>query len=181
MRIVSLRDFATVLAVAASCLARPALAQARPPAVEPIVLLSDGRVAACGARATFSEADGVIVLDVMLRRKGDGADLVLGGSWHTPQGRARSIDALTLSTATVHTKAFAIGAPVMGASGREVTAPAADPRVTTLIQELMVSGGSIEIAVDGASPRSLVVPGPIPHATRSLYLNCAGDLFRPGE
>ncbi len=50
-----------------------------------------------------------------------------------------------------------------------------------LVRELMVSGGTVELASDGEPPRRLSVPGPLPQLVRASYLNCAGDLYRPGE
>lgn len=151
------------------CLASPVFAQETVLGlVSPIVLLDGRTIVACGARATT--ADGRTGVEVRLTRTAGSAELSLSGTINGEQSRISADTASILSSALFGDQ-----------SGPVMRTPADDPRVTTFIQELMVSGAKVRLERAGTEVLEASIAGPLPQSTRAAYLNCAGDLYRPGE
>lgn len=158
-----------------------ALSSARAQTVEPVVLLEGQRIAACGARATFESGEGRRVVEIRLQRHGNGAELVILGEWRSENGPTIRLSALSVATASVSSAELAPAGLSNTDGVAQLKAQASDPRVTTFIQELMVSGATVQMRGDDADAVELRIAGPLPQSTRAAYLNCAGDLYRPGE
>lgn len=173
-------------------------AQAAPPVIEPVVLIDaailtatqtagvpvgDRYVRGCGVRAMFP---GGPVIELVNMRSGDALELQLTA--HGFQGLAGDVMRVTLRTSgeatssllpptgTLHSEpapASVESAGVMRIGARGTIEPDAGAR---LFQQLMVGGATVTI--DRASGGDvLTIPGPLPHAVRTGFLNCSGDLF----
>lgn len=173
-------------------------AQAAPPVVEPVVLIDaailaaaqtagvpvgDRYVRGCGVRAIFP---GGPVIELVNMRSGDGLELQLTG--HGFQGPSDDGMRVTLRTSGEITSSLlpptgkipsdpapgdagSTGGMRIGARG--TIDPDAGAR---LFQQFMIGGATVTI--DRASGGDiLTVPGPLPHAVRTGFLNCSGDLF----
>lgn len=144
---------------------------------EPIVLLDGRSIAACGVRVPGDVRGAPVVLEVMLARTKAGGDIVARLS----ASGGRTSDSFRLTTASQRSEQIFVGAPARDGGSIELRTSAASAAVTLLIQELMVSGAILEVTLEGGETGSIQIPGPMPQSVRAGYLNCAGDLFRPGE
>ena len=146
---------------------------ADPDGVEPIVLLKDGDIRACGVRVTVSDAQAARTFELLVRRSGRETLLELrancGDRAARPVLRARTISTADLLTGEVNQSAGLV----------VLSAPATSDKVAMLIQEFMIGGGTLSCG--NAPSKSYTLGGPLPNQTRAGYLNCAGDLFRPEE
>jgi hypothetical protein len=149
--------------------------------VEPLVLIDGERIVVCGAAATFDVGGGTASLSVALERKEQGADLVVRGRWREADGKPLLIERLTLATASTKASEVVSRRAAEPDGTLALSGPAASPSVTILIQEFMVSGARATFESAGREPLAFIIPGPLPQSTRAAYLNCAGDLYRPGE
>ncbi|MBX9925886.1 MAG: hypothetical protein K2Y05_05970 [Hyphomicrobiaceae bacterium] len=160
------------------------------PAVEPIVLLdaAEGRVAAegdrrirgCGVRAVFERGPTVEIVNL---RKGDATELVLtvsgvsmreGGLKGVALATSGEDTATLLSVSTLRLNPAA--ADPMAAATLEARGPVDPDAGARLFQQLIVGGGTATIN-RSAGPQTFAIPGPLPHAVRTAFLNCSGDLF----
>jgi hypothetical protein len=116
-----------------------------------------------------------MTLEIALERSGAVTDLVVraGGP-----GTGRSISDIRLVPRTVPLDAMS--GPFPTAQGTERRMSAADAKVTAFIQELMLRG-TRAVVVTSRRDIAVEVPGPLSASVRAAYLNCAGDLYRPGE
>lgn len=155
----------------------PAAADAIPSVdATPIVRLdADRLIAACGVGLTTTLRDHEIA-----------AELVLEKTSEKPEFRftARASDATPLADASLTTPSSATATlmpkPAPSADGA-VTSRAAIPGLdgSELVRSLMVSGATLRIVFADGTAAEAALGGPLPHAIRAGYLNCAGDLVRP--
>lgn len=153
------------------------LQAAESPPPEPIVLLDGRNIVACGVRIAAETGGAENRLDVMLMRTKDAADLVA----RLMPGGSRSIERFGLTTATQSSDQIFSESPLRDDGVIELRAPAASAAVTSLIQELMVSGAVLDVTYAGNEKTTSSIRGPMPQSVRAAYLNCAGDLYRPGD
>lgn len=171
-----------VVSTAVFAVAVPAQADGAPATSEPIVGLRDGKIAQCGARLIFDRGREVLLIEVDLTRQDGGARLGLRAVARQPSGAAAGLEKLEAATASVSSaELFAAPAPSADAATLIYERDASDPRVTTFIQELMVSGARFRLLRSDGVAFDLDTTGPLPQSTRAAYLNCAGDLYRPAE
>ncbi len=153
------------------------------PAVEPLVLMKAGDIEACGLALTFISGSETIATQFLLR-KDDKAELgtrfVLSASWPKPDAAGfRTVTALSLTAGATSTGA-AFGAPVARNGGvfeASGTLPATSSDV--MMRDLMIGGAVIDLQDQSGEQRALAIPGPMAQSIRAIYLNCAGDMFRP--
>ncbi len=170
----------------------PILAEADAvPVVEPIVLIDvavdgsppvagDRRIRGCGVRAAFK---GGLTMELVNVRKNDGTEVVLTvsgvslrdgglkGVWLATSGEDTSKLLQEWQMRLDRNAADPLASTVVEARG------AVDPDAgARLFQQLMVGGGTTTVK-RAAGSQSYVIAGPMPHAVRSAFLNCSGDLF----
>ena len=144
--------------------------------VLPLSGLEAGEVRQCGIRAISGEGARQLVIDIALERSGTAADLVVRAS--AAGTRSSDISDIRLMP---HTVALAsMSGPARTAEGLERRAPASDEKITAVIHELMLRG-TRAVVVIAQRDIAIDVPGPLSASVRAAYLNCAGDLYRPGE
>lgn len=147
--------------------------------VLPLAGLEDGQVRQCGVRVVAGLEGAELTADIALERRGRFADLALRGSVRNHGGPANTLADLRLEPRHAELPDM----PPHDASGGQVErrSAASDPRVTAFIQDLMLAGVVIVATrVDGTLER-IAIQGPLSASVRAAYLNCAGDLYRPGE
>lgn len=168
---------AATLAVAYGTIAQAD--DARPLRAGPVVELdASGGVAGCGVRFVPEGADDVSSIALVARKSATGVMFHLEAIVTDRPGLIAP-RTITLQTASHDTRALT---GIEREPGRIAFAgPLPGDEGAGLVRELMVSGGTVEIASDGEPPRRLSAPGPLPQLVRASYLNCAGDLYRPGE
>lgn len=147
--------------------------------VEPVTLLSDGRIAGCGMKATARTSASSIISEVIAFRENDRTVFSVrarpaeGGFNGTPWRHLR------LTTATHDTRNL-FPQPQSNTQGYiETRAHLPGFTGSSFAQELLVTGGRFEITAADQSLFAFDLPHPVPHGVRQAYLNCAGDLFRP--
>lgn len=151
-------------------------ASAQPPvSVMALAGLEDGKVRQCGIRAVTGEGADQVVLEIALERSGAAAELVVRAE--VPTARS-SVSDVRLSPRSVVLDG--IGKPLHTSAGVERRMPAARESVTAFIHELMVQGMRATVTF-AKGDVALNIPGPLSASVRASYLNCAGDLYRPGE
>lgn len=147
-----------------------------PSGVEPVVLLKNGNIRACGVRATFHSGEAPRTFELLVRRSGDNTLLELRANCGDHSGRpGRPV----LQTRTINTDDLLKGNVGLSQGRSVLSAPASNDKVAVLIQEYMIGGGKLQCLE--ATDAGFTVNGPLPNQTRAAYLNCAGDLFRPEE
>jgi len=162
-----------------------------PAAIEPVVLIQDGTLAACGLRALFQTGTARIRFSVVNHKDGPATRFELTTFWQDTRepdlapADARLVTA-TLDSAEMFTDK-ARTAPAASAATTQQGGPA--PHVkearldgltgARLVQSLMVGGGRLSLTAKDGQTLELNMPGPMPNLIRASYLNCAGDLFRP--
>lgn len=144
-----------------------------------LVGLENGTVRQCGVRVVVSLDDGDLAAEIALERRGRFTDLVVRATLGEGGSGARALADFRIEPRTAELP----GMPPHDTSGGlvERRSAAADPRITAVIQELMIAGAVlVATRADGNSER-IDIKGPLPASVRAAYLNCAGDLYRPGE
>ena len=153
------------------------------PAVEPLVLMKAGDIEACGLALTFI-AGGETIATQFLLRKDDKAELgtqfVLSALWPKPDaGGFRTVTALSLTAGGAST-GTAFGAPVARSNGVfEATGTLPATSSDLMMRDLMIGGAVIDLHDQSGERRALAISGPMSQSIRAIYLNCAGDMFRP--
>lgn len=151
--------------------------------VLPLAGLEDGQVRQCGVRVVAGLAGAELTADIALERRGRFADLAVRGSVRNHAGTGRAEPSALADLRLEPRNAELPDMPPHDTSGGQVErrSAASDPRVTAFIQDLMLAGVVIVITrADGTSER-IPIQGPLSASVRAAYLNCAGDLYRPGE
>lgn len=145
----------------------------------PVVELdASGGVSGCGVRFFPEGADDVSAIALVARKSAAGVMFHLE-AFVTGRPGIVTPRTVTLQTASHDTRALT---SIEREPGRIAFAGALPgDEGSGLVRELMVSGGTVELDSEGVPPRRLSVPGPLPQLVRASYLNCAGDLYRPGE
>ena len=153
-----------------------AAAPNRSSVVEPVVLLKNGNIRACGVRATFPDGETPRTFELLVRRSGNDTLLELRANCGVDAGRpGRPL----LQTRTINTADLLRGDVGLSQGVSVLSAPATSDEVAILIQEYMIGGGTMRCLEPAAE--GFTLGGPLPNQTRAAYLNCAGDLFRPEE
>ena len=166
--------------LAALTLMFAANAEAHATAIEPLMLLEGARIAACGVRiAPDAGRHPIAAAEMRISRAGD--TTLFTFSLTATAGMSVALSGVTLTTASYSTVEL-FPPPQPASSGRLETRTQLDAFTgADLMRELLVSGGRITaMSADGAA-HDLPVDPPIPHGVRQAYLNCAGDLVRPGS
>jgi hypothetical protein len=161
---------------AATCLAvEPAIL---PATVEPVVQLEGTEIRACGIQANFGAMTDRLTVTFQLERRDSSAEFSVEALLADGNNALSSMRIFQQSTLPL---VFATSAPTqMG--GWLLRMPANNGVVTQFIQELMLQGTRIEVtASDRTEPHHFKIDGPLTQSVRAAYLNCAGDLYRPGE
>lgn len=151
----------------------PADAQSQPPmtALEPIVQLAKNAVAACGLKAIFvGDANVSKVLEVVLERNSSNPFVAVRVEGAAEEAKLRVLRPKQIAAFRLQRS---LGTVVL-------SAPANDPDATEFIRQTMTFGIDVEVSTSSAA-EILKVQGPVPPSIRAAYLNCAGDLYRPGE
>ncbi len=142
--------------------------------VLPLSGLDAGEVRQCGIRAISGEGANQLIIDIALERSGVATDLVVRAT-----GAANSaIEDVRLETRTVQLEQLLARRATRRGIERRMSA--SDAKVTAFIHELMLRG-TRAVAVIAQRDIAIDVPGPLSASVRAAYLNCAGDLYRPGE
>lgn len=144
--------------------------------VLPLSGLDAGEVRQCGVRAISGTGADQLIIDIALERFGAAADFVVRAS----ATKAHSAD---LSDVWLMPRTVALASmskPARTPDGLERRAPASDEKVTAFIHELMLRGTRIAVVM-AQRDVTIDLPGPLSASVRAAYLNCAGDLYRPGE
>ncbi len=144
-----------------------------PDRVEPVVLLKEGDIRACGVRVTVSDAQAARTFELLVRRSGRETLLELRANCGNRAAHP------VLQTRTISTANLLTGEINQSAGFVVLSAPATSDKVAMLIQEFMIGGGTLSCVKPPG--KSYTLSGPLPNQTRAGYLNCAGDLFRPEE
>lgn len=147
--------------------------------VVPLTGLEGGDVRQCGVRALGQAEQPNVSVDISLERLGRGADLVVravnlagGGANVIKDVRVERDGRVLLAGA---------GPATAVVSGVERRMSAAGEDVTSFLRDLMVQGAAVVVTRSGGTTQTIDIAGPLPHSVRAAYLNCAGDLYRPGE
>lgn len=151
----------------------PANAQRQPPitALEPLVKLASDALAACGFKATFvSDPNAAQVLEVVLERNSSNPFVAVRVEGAAEGAKLRVLRPKQIAAFRLQRS---LGTVVL-------SAPANDPDATEFIRQTMTFGIDVEVSTSSAA-EILKVQGPVPPSIRAAYLNCAGDLYRPGE
>lgn len=137
-----------------------------------------GGIGACGARLMVDIDGASLALDLMLTRAKDTGSLVLRAGYENPSPSMLPVVKAVLRTGSLSTGDLFVAPGRFEENGTLILqAPATDSRIATLFQELMVGGGSVEIAREFMlAPDTIAIPGPLPQSVRAGYLACAGDL-----
>jgi hypothetical protein len=140
-------------------------------AVEPLVGLQNGDVRQCGLKAKFvAETDRPLTLEIALER-GQGGSIVA----------VRVIGAPPAATVAIATQdPLPKFAAAHSDTAVALQAPADSPEATDFLRRAMIAGVRVDMGYQGLQQR-LEINGPVPQSVRAAYLNCAGDLYRPGE
>lgn len=166
-------------AILLSCAVLASAASAAPAGAPVSVLalagLEAGNVRQCGIRAVSGDGADQVVLEIALERAGAAADLVVRAS--LPSARGGVSDVRVTPRGVVLED---IGEPVRTSLGVERRMPASSEKVTAFIHELMLQGTRATVTAAGRE-LAINIPGPLSASVRASYLNCAGDLYRPGE
>lgn len=150
---------------------------------EPLTLLSDGAIAACGTRLRIDIDGTALAIDLLLTKSGEAGTLALSAGYDSPGSTMLPVTKVDVRTASVSTSDIFLAPGRFEADGTLILeAPATDGRISTFFQELMVGGGTAEIAREFMlAPDTITIPGPLPQPVRAAYLACAGDLVRPAD
>lgn len=144
-----------------------------PHRVEPVVLLKEGNIRACGVRVKVSNYQAARTFELLVRRSG--SDTLLELRADCGANAAQPV----IQTRTISTADLLTGESSRSAGFVVLRAPATSDKVARLIQEFMIGGGTLSCGKPAGENYTL--GGPLPNQTRAGYLNCAGDLFRPEE
>lgn len=146
--------------------------------VDPVIQMDGPRVRVCGVRALFGAAGDRISISFLLERHVTIAEFKARADPASDTIGVTDMRIIRRSGAPFNFAA----SPLRDSTGFELRMPANDSTVGQFIQELMVQGTDIEIeARDWAEPHRFEIHGPLSQSTRASYLNCAGDLYLPGE
>lgn len=144
--------------------------------VMPLTGLEAGEVRQCGIRTISGFGADQLILDIALERSGKATDLVVRANAGGPSASGLSDVRLLPRTVPLN----AMSGPVRTAQGLERRTPASSEKVTAFIRELMLRG-TRAVVVKRERDVAIDVAGPLSASVRAAYLNCAGDLYRPGE
>ncbi len=144
--------------------------------VMPLSGLEAGEVRQCGIRTISGIGADQLILDIALERSGAATDLVVRVNAGGTSASGLSDVRLVPRTVTLD----AMSGPVRTAQGLERRTPASSEKVTAFIHELMLRG-TRAVVVTRQRDVAIDVAGPLSASVRAAYLNCAGDLYRPGE
>lgn len=147
-----------------------------PAAIEPIVAIANGDIAACGfvARGTATAKEPAI--HASFRAIRDGSSIVFEIAAGRPGAGGGSEPVRDVSLTTGAYASRTLFPPVAGGT---TSARIKGFDGAALVQSLFVSGGTFWIVDQTGATSTLELPSPMPHSVRQAYLNCAGDLFRP--
>ncbi|MGL4397610.1 MAG: hypothetical protein ACRCS9_13800, partial [Hyphomicrobium sp.] len=155
----------------------PTVAESERPAfiAEPIALMKDGAIAGCGLKAIGPVGGGRAGIELTLRRDAEGAHgtrFFLSGLWRDPEATAHTLSAVSVATVSVDT-ARTFSQPKAAADGRFEASGELSPDVgSALMQELVVSGGSVNLTRADGQTLAFDLAGPMTLSARAGYLNC---------
>lgn len=159
--------------------------------MEPVTLMEGNRIMGCGVMARQAAGGkGPRRGEVLLMRKGEATEFVVRvdpGPLHpdastAARNGAQAPVAARLATASYDSRQLFPPPRMMDGGFMETRAALGSDTGALFMQDLLVSGGTFSIEVAGGeAPRTLAMPGPMPHSVRQAYLMCAGDLFRPED
>lgn len=150
-----------------------ALAQSELPlvALEPIVRLANGKVTACGLKAAFgNQNENKASFEVLLQRAGATATVVMSVETKLENATVRILRPTPLATFREQ----------QNDGNVQFTASADDASATEFLRDTMTFGADVQLSAP-SEMLSLKLLGPIPPSVRAAYLNCAGDIYVPGE
>ena len=114
-------------------------------------------------------------MEIALERSGAATELVVRASG---PGTAARISDVRVVPRTI--RLDAMSGPFPAPHGTERRMSSSSSQVTAFIHELMLRGTHAVVAT-AQRDIEIEVPGPLSASVRAAYLNCAGDLYRPGE
>lgn len=158
-------------------LAQPANAGDIKLQAEPIVRLSDGRIAACGVSFAGLYNGAEVRVEFMLVQSPVGPVFRLTGRY---QGSEQLAD-IALETDFASTVGLMPRPRAMPDGSLEVQTGIPGYNGSEFVRSLMVSGGRVRLGLAGPTGNvvDIDVPGPLSQQVRASYLNCAGDIERP--
>lgn len=148
---------------------------------EPLTLMTEGAISACGTRLRVDIDGTALTVDLMVTKGGEAGSLVLRAGYESPGSTMLPVTKAEVRTSNVSTNDIFLAPGRYEVDGALILeAPASDSRIAPLLQELMAGGGSLEIAREFMlAPDTIAIPGPLPQSVRAPYLACAGDLVGP--
>lgn len=151
----------------------------QPTTVDPVVLLKDGALEACGLKASYQTGSNRITVTVLGVRDTKATRFSLQATWSDLKQPDRTPKTISLQNETMDTAQLFPAPTPAPQGGIETTAELKGIEGARFIQSVMVGGASITLTDRAGSALKLDLPGPMPQVVRASYLNCSGDLFRP--
>ncbi len=151
-------------------------------AVEAVVLIKDGAIAACGVKAAANLSGGAATASLTLfrdARTASGTRFVLRGLWTSAGAHPAPLSSLTLRTIAADTGTTFSTVSTVPDGAFETTADLPLLDGANLFRELMLSGAIISMRDADGAKLDLEIIGPVSASVRAAYLNCAGDLVGP--
>jgi hypothetical protein len=146
--------------------------------LEPIVRIAGGAILACGI-AIVTGIDGTLTASLRLEKAETEPVFALEATWRDERGKARSLSGIVIETGT-ETTAKLLPPARPSQDGVKATGPIPGLPGSELMRSLLVSGGTLTVVSPENGTTAIAIPGPAPQQVRASYLNCAGDLERPG-
>ncbi len=147
--------------------------------VEPVVLLKGSEIAACGLQFVDLDTSAPLARAEVLVSRADNTTRFTITGFPSPEFSG-DLARIALTTVTYDTRDL-FPDPIPTEGGAITTSTTLEPFAGgDLMRELMVSGGKVEIETRAGLTQSVAIPAPVPHGIRQAYLNCSGDLVRPG-
>jgi hypothetical protein len=180
---------ASVLAVwIAMLVAAPASRADEPPAavqaaaqLEPVTLLRDGAIAACGIKAEAHSGGNRALFALTLyrdRSRPTGTRMILSGSWTDETTTAVALKGLRFTTTQDLIDPLTSPRVAEGGAYEQIIDPEQDAAANA-IREAMLSGATATLTSVTGAIFKITTSSPVSGSIRAAYLNCAGDLFRP--
>jgi hypothetical protein len=140
--------------------------------LEPIILMQGQAIVACGVKAKFGQLTESFVMEMSLKKEGDGKrlDMKLSGP--------EQIRAFDLQTKPGSHDPFVGTKPVISDRDAYLTIDATKMDLTGYMRDFFVEDQLLTVEMAGGLTLELAIRGPISNSVRAAYLNCAGDFYR---
>ncbi len=153
--------------------------------VTSIAMMQDQQISGCAVQAAFELPQTVPQRTADIRfalvrdaRQPTGTSFVMSAKIIDRANQPVAVSAMSLATAAANTSRFS--QPVARDDGRTDISGVFDAlEGGTVMRDIMLSGADVSITTVSATALRLKIVGPVSSSTRSGYLQCAGDLFRP--